>query len=104
MSDNSSPKPDPRVSQPQQSKLSWIKRLEKGLHEFYVAPYRRSFARAQRDEDDLFMLLVFAETLGVPNPAAFYTMEMLPLIYDRFHEWHVRMGMEKSPLDHISCC
>ena len=83
---------------------SWLMKLEKGLHEFYVTPYRRSFARAQRDEDDLFMLLVFAESLGVPNPAAFYTMEMLPLIYDRFHEWHTRMGMERSPLDHISCC
>jgi hypothetical protein len=28
---------------------------------------------AQRDEEDLFMLLVFAETLGVPNPASWYT-------------------------------
>ena len=45
-------------------------RIERGLREFYVAPYRQSFARAQRDEDDLFMLMVFAETLGVPNPAA----------------------------------
>lgn len=78
--------------------------IEGGLHEFYVTPYRRSFARAQRDEEDLFMLLVFAETMGVPNPAAFYTMELLPVVYDRFHDWHVRMGMEKSPLDHISCC
>ena len=44
-----------------------LKRIEKGLHEYYVAPYRRSFARAQRDEDDLFMLLVFAESMGVPT-------------------------------------
>jgi len=81
-----------------------LDRIEGGLHEFYVTPYRRSFARAQRDEEDLFMLLVFAESMGVPNPAAFYTMELLPVVYDRFHDWHVRMGMEKSPLDHISCC
>ena len=50
------------------------------------------------------MLLVMAESLGVPNPAAFYTLELLPVVYDRFHEWHQRMGMERSPLDHISCC
>ena len=81
-----------------------LQRIEGGLHEFYVTPYRRSFARAQRDEEDLFMLLVFAESMGVPNPAAFYTMKLLPVVYDRFHDWHVRMGMEKSPLDHISCC
>lgn len=83
---------------------SFLKKLEAGLHDYYVAPYRRSFARAQRDEEDLFMLLVFAESLGVPNPAAFYTMELLPIVYDQFHEWHTRMGMERSPLDHISCC
>jgi hypothetical protein len=83
---------------------SFLQKLEKGLHEYYVAPYRRSFMRAQRDEEDLFMLLVFAENLGIPNPAAFYTMELLPVVYDRFHEWHKRMGMERSPLDHISCC
>ena len=80
------------------------KKIEQGLREYYIAPYRRSFGRAQRDEDDLFMLLVFAESLGVPNPASFYTLELLPLVYDRFHEWHTRMGMERSPLDHISCC
>lgn len=81
-----------------------LKQLEAGLREYYAAPYRRAFARAQRDEDDLFMLLVLAESLGIPNPAAFYTLELLPVVYDRFHEWHQRMGMERSPLDHISCC
>ena len=83
---------------------SWLAKLEEGLYAYYVTPYRRSFARAQRDEDDLFMLLVFAESMGIPNPAAFYTMELLPIVYDRFHEWHIRMGMERSPMDHISCC
>ena len=85
-------------------KKSFLSRLEQGLYEFYVAPYRRSFARAQRDEEDLFMLLVFAESMGIPNPASYYTLELLPVVYDRFHEWHTRMGMERSPLDHVHCC
>ncbi|MED5413258.1 MAG: cory-CC-star protein [Pseudomonadota bacterium] len=85
-------------------KESFLKRLEKGLYDYYVSPYRRSFARAQRDEDDLFMMLVFAESMGLPNPSSYYTLELLPLVYDRFHEWHKRMGMERSPLDHIGCC
>jgi hypothetical protein len=75
-----------------------------GLGEFYAAPYRRTFARAAREEEDLFMLLVFSESMGVPNPASFYTLELLPLLYDRFHDWHRRMGMERSPLDTIACC
>lgn len=83
---------------------SWFVRFEEGLREYYIAPYRREFARAQRDEDDLFMMLVFSESLGIPNPATYYTMELLPVVYDRFHDWHRRMGMERSPLDHVSCC
>ncbi|AIJ34005.1 Uncharacterised protein [Corynebacterium imitans] len=75
-----------------------------GLNEFYQAPYRREFARAAREEDDLFTLLVASEMLGIPNPASSYTLELLPLLYDDFHAWHTRMGMERSPLDGISCC
>ncbi|WP_152189023.1 cory-CC-star protein [Georgenia satyanarayanai] len=79
-------------------------RIAAGLREFYVAPYRRTFARARRDEDDLFMMIVLSDMLGVPNPVSYYTVELLPLMYDRFHDWHRRMGMDHSPLDHLSCC
>lgn len=78
--------------------------LGAGLSEFYQAPYRREFARAAREENDLFTLLVASEMLGIPNPASYYTLELLPLLYDDFHAWHTRMGMEHSPLDGISCC
>ena len=83
---------------------SFLTRLEEGLREYYIAPYRREFARAQRDDDDLFMMLIFSESLGIHNPATYYTLELLPVVYDRFHDWHRRMGMERSPLDHVSCC
>ena len=79
-------------------------RFSAGLREFYAAPYRRAFARAQRDEDDLFMMIVLAESLGVPNPVSYYTVELLPVMYDQFHDWHRRMGMDHSPLDYLSCC
>lgn len=75
-----------------------------GLQEFYAGPYRETFARAKRDEEDLFMMMVFSDALGVPNPATYYTVELLPVVYERFHEWHRRMGMERSPLDTMSCC
>lgn len=83
---------------------SALARFSAGLREFYAAPYRRTLARAQRDEDDLFMLMVFSETLGVPNPVGYYTLELMPAMYERFHDWHRRMGLERSPLDHVSCC
>ncbi|GAB1261422.1 cory-CC-star protein [Aurantivibrio plasticivorans] len=94
-------KPEPQTDN---NKASVLNRIEDALREYYIAPFRQSIGRAQRDEDDLFMLLVMAETLGIPNPTTYYTLELLPIIYDRFHEWHKRMGMERSPLDHVHCC
>jgi hypothetical protein len=81
-----------------------LQKLQHFLGELYVAPYRGAVARAKRDQEDLFMLFVFAELMGLENPATYYTLELQPLLYDRFHEWHTRMGMERSPLDHFRCC
>lgn len=78
--------------------------LKRGLEEFYAGPYRRTFARARREEDDLFRLVVLAEALGVPDPAAYHSMELMPALYPEFHAWHRRLGLESSPLDHIGCC
>ena len=75
-----------------------------GLNEFYARPYRATFAKAQQEEDDLFLMLVLSEALGIPNPASFYTLELLPVVYEDFHDWHRRMGMERSPLENFSCC
>lgn len=80
------------------------RRLETLAQTYYAAPYRSELARALRDEEDLLMTLVFAESLGLPNPATYYTLELQPLMLERFHDWHRRMGMERSPLDHIRCC
>lgn len=74
------------------------------LREFYEGRHRSALAREMREEDDLFMLLVFSEVMGIPNPAGYYTLELLPILYEDFHEWHLRMGMDHSPLEHIRCC
>ena len=65
---------------------------------------RDDAARERRQEDDLFMLLVFSEMMGIENPASYYTLELLPLFYERFHEWHLRMGMEHAPEGGFRCC
>lgn len=87
--------------------MNWqarLKAISAGLHEFYHAPYRQTLTRAHRDEQDLFMLLMFAESLGVPNPMTWYTLELQPLLMEEFHEWHTRMGMPHSPMDRFGCC
>ena len=84
--------------------MSWLARLSEGLREFYQAPYRRTMAREARARDDAFMMLVFSESLGVPNPAGPYTLELMPVLHEDFHDWHTRMGLDHSPLDHVKCC
>ena len=79
-------------------------RLGELVNEFYEVRHRGALARERRQEDDLFMLLVFSELMGIENPASYYTLELLPLFYERFHEWHLRMGMEHSPLENFRCC
>lgn len=83
---------------------AWFRQANFYVEEAYNAPYRSAIARAQREQDDLFMLLIFSEMMGVPNPASYYTLELQPLLLERFHDWHQRMGMEHSPLDNIKCC
>ncbi|AYV13287.1 cory-CC-star protein [Shewanella algae] len=89
-------------------KLAKIKALVKDLsylaEEAYNAPFRSAVARARREQDDLFMLLTFSEMMGVPNPASYYTLELQPLMLEKFHDWHLRMGMPHSPLDQFRCC
>lgn len=83
---------------------SWLEALGAYLDALYAAPYRRALVRARRDEEDLFMLLVFCELLGIPNPVQYYTLELMPLLVEDFHAWHLRMGMDRSPLEHLRCC
>lgn len=72
--------------------------------EMYYVPYRQTMQREIQNEEDVFKLLAFSEVLGIPNPVSYYTLELMPLMLEEFHEWHTRMGMEKSPLDGIRCC
>lgn len=83
---------------------AWLDQARFFTEEVYSSRYRGAIARARRDEDDLFMLLVFSEMMGLQNPASYYTLELQPLLLERFHDWHTRMGMEHSPLDHFRCC
>jgi len=76
--------------------------------QFYEAvislPHKGEIARELRAEDDLFLLLLYSEMIGIPNPVFYYSLELYPYMIEDFHEWHLRMGMEKSPLSGIRCC
>ncbi len=78
--------------------------FNKGLNEYYVGPYRQTMKRAERDEDDLLMLYIYGEALGIPGPANYYLMELYPVLLDELHEWHTRVGLDRSPIAGARCC
>lgn len=67
--------------------------------ELFFARWRSLAARQRREEEELFLLLCFSDLLGIPNPVSYYTLELLPAMLERFHRWHLRQGLERSPLE-----
>ncbi|KKK35692.1 hypothetical protein WN59_02380 [Salinicoccus sediminis] len=84
--------------------LDNIKKLIRYYEEVLEMPHRTEVARELRDQDDLFLLLLYSEMIGIPNPVYYYTLELYPHIIEDFHDWHLRMGMDKSQLTGIRCC
>nr|WP_305082623.1 cory-CC-star protein [Oceanobacillus alkalisoli] len=81
-----------------------LKRIIEIYEEILRMPHRTEIARELREEDDIFLLLLYSEMIGIPNPVYYYTLELYPYMIEKFHDWHLRMGMEKSPLSGIRCC
>ncbi len=84
--------------------LDKAKKLVRFYEEVLEMPHRTEVARELRDQDDMFLLLLYSEMIGIPNPVYYYTLELYPHIIEDFHDWHLRMGMDKSPLTGIRCC
>jgi hypothetical protein len=66
--------------------------------------YEREVRQQTAELNDLFLLLCFMEAAGMPNPAALYLLEVYPYLLDQFHQWHRRMGVERSPIEMLPCC
>lgn len=49
-----------------------------------------------RDEMDNFILLCFADTLGLPIPTTYYALEFLPYIAEDLESWQKRIMDRKS--------
>jgi hypothetical protein len=50
-----------------------------------------SIRKEAMDAMDNYMLLCFADLLGLPNPVSYYTLEMLPYLADDLATWERRI-------------
>jgi hypothetical protein len=69
-----------------------------------LAGHRRQVRSDAVELQDLFLLMVFMDALGLPNPAALYLIDVHPFLVEEFHLWHRRMGADRSPLASFACC
>lgn len=87
------------------SEISSRLRSARAIYEgIYLAPYRSTIHREYLRQRDVFLLLGLSDLLGVPNPVQFYTLELLPELMQSFHEWHLRLGMDRPPEGGFRCC
>ena len=79
----------------------------KAIHHYenlFYTPYKQTVLKDIREQDDLFMMFLFSEELGIPNPVIFYMLEAYPFLLEYMHDWHLRMGLEKCPFEGLKCC
>ncbi|MFQ5868164.1 MAG: hypothetical protein ACE5IT_09285 [bacterium] len=48
------------------------------------------------DTNDNFIILLFGDLLGIPNPVSYYTLELLPYLAEELEGWERRMQNRKS--------
>lgn len=79
------------------------RRIDAFHNELFVAPWRQALEREARRQDDTFRALVMLDALGVENPVAYETMELIPYLVSDLHDWHRRMGQDTFG-DPGMCC
>lgn len=83
--------------------LAGWRRVEAFHDELFVAPWRQALEREARRQDDTFRTLVMLDALGVENPVAYETLELIPYLVADLHAWHQRMGRDRFG-DAGVCC
>ncbi|OQO89756.1 hypothetical protein B1813_21610 [Saccharomonospora piscinae] len=81
---------------------AWRK-LERGHDQLFVARWRRGLHQQARREQDTLRALVLLESLGVDNPVAYETLDLVPYLVADVHAWHQRLGRERFG-DPGVCC
>ncbi|WP_046468184.1 cory-CC-star protein [Allosalinactinospora lopnorensis] len=68
------------------------RRVEAFHEAVFAARWRHALRREARTQADTMRALLLLETLGVDNPVAYETLDLIPYMLADLHEWHQRMG------------
>lgn len=84
--------------------VSFRQNIRDFFHGAAYGAYERELRLQAAELNDLFLLLCYMEIVGLPNPATLYLLDTYPYLLEQFHQWHRRMGMDRSPLGTLPCC
>ena len=85
------------------SVLGLLRRLADYHEQVFTARWRRELRRDARDQQDTLRAVLLLDTLGVPNPVAYETLDVVPYLVADLHAWHQRMGRREYG-DPGVCC
>ncbi|CAL9385779.1 hypothetical protein SUDANB121_01163 [Nocardiopsis dassonvillei] len=70
------------------------RRVEDFHQQVFDARWGYDRRRQARTQQDTLRALLMLESLGVDNPVAYETLDLLPYMVADLHEWHLRMGRD----------
>ena len=70
------------------------RRVEDFHQQVFEARWGRAREREARTQQDTLRALLLTESLGVDNPVAYETLDLIPYMVADLHEWHQRMGRD----------
>ncbi|QBI54134.1 cory-CC-star protein [Streptomonospora litoralis] len=79
------------------------RRIEEFHQEWFETRWRHVLRREARNQQDTLRAMLLLQTLGVEDPAAYETLDVIPYMVADLHEWHQRMGRENFG-DPGVCC
>lgn len=78
----------------------WLGEVAHGLwHGMIEHPAFEDIEDEAHDVEDAFFFACFADAFGIPTPAAYYTIELLPYLAEDFEAWERRMWDRDSVMD-----
>ncbi len=76
--------------------LEWIQGF---LYGMLLYDFERTLRRERGQLEQLFMLLVFGEMIGVPVLPPYYTLRLLPYVVPVYHRWKHSVLRERDLTD-----
>ena len=93
---------EPSGKGPSRAVAAW-RRFEAFHEELFASRWRTEIRREARTQHDTLRALVLLDALGVENPVAYETLDVVPYLVADVHAWHQRMGDKECGVPGVCC-